>query len=58
MLVIVSSQVSSLLGAAIFVGVILWVTAVNFAVIRNMDVLSKRLDPARMAVTEAVFVSC
>ncbi len=29
--------------------------AVDFAVFRNMDKLSKRLDPARMAVTEAVF---
>jgi len=29
--------------------------AEDFAVFRNMDKLSKRLDPARMAVTEAVF---
>ncbi len=54
-LVIVSDQISSLVEAGVLLGVILWTAAVDFAVFRNMDKLSKRLDPARMAVTEAVF---
>ncbi len=54
-LVIVSGQISSVLEAGVVIAVILWTAAVDLAVFRNMDKLSKRLDPARMAVTEAVF---
>ena len=54
-LVIASDDVDSVLMGVILVGVVLLVGAIDFAVFRNMDKLSKHLDPSRLAITEAVF---
>ncbi len=54
-LVIASSEIDSILMGVIVIGLVLIVGAFGFAVFRNMDKLSKHLDPSRLAVTEAVF---
>ena len=54
-LVIASNDADSLLTWIIFIGLVLLVGAINFAVFRNMDKLAKHLDPSRLAITEAVF---
>ena len=54
-LVIASSQIDSLVYALILIGLVLLVGALDWLVFRNMDKLSKHLDPSRLAVTEAVF---
>jgi multiple antibiotic resistance protein len=54
-LVIASDDVDSVLMGVILIGVVLLVGAIDFAVFRNMDKLSKHLDPSRLAITEAVF---
>lgn len=54
-LVIASSEIDSILMAAIVIGLVLIVGVIDFAVFRNMDKLAKYLDPSRLAVTEAVF---
>ncbi|MCP4359728.1 MAG: MarC family protein [Chloroflexi bacterium] len=54
-LVIASDDVDSVLFGVILVGLVLLVGALDFAVFRNMDKLSKYLDPSRLAITEAVF---
>lgn len=54
-LVIASSEVDSLLMGVILVGLVLLVGAIDWLVFRNMNKLSKYLDPSRLAVTEAVF---
>ena len=54
-LVIASDEINSILAAAIVIGLVLLVGAFDFLVFRNMDKLSKYLDPSRLAITEAVF---
>ncbi len=54
-LVIASSQINSVVYLLILVGLVLLVGALDWLVFRNMDKLSKHLDPSRLAVTEAVF---
>jgi len=54
-LVIASADLDSLLSALLWIGLVLLVTVINFATFRNMDKLSKHLDPSRLMVTEAVF---
>jgi multiple antibiotic resistance protein len=54
-LVIVSDEIDSILFGAIVVGLVLLVGIIDFAVFRNMDKLSKFLDPSRLVVTEVIF---
>lgn len=54
-LVIASSEVDSLLMVVVLVGLVLLVGLIDWLIFRNMDKLSKHLDPSRLAVTEAVF---
>lgn len=54
-LVIASSEVDSILMGVILIGLVLLVGAIDWLVFRNMNKLSKYLDPSRLAVTEAVF---
>jgi multiple antibiotic resistance protein len=54
-LVIVSDDINSILFAAIVIGVVLLVGLIDFAVFRNMDKLSKHLDPSRLVITEVIF---
>ena len=54
-LVIASNEINTIPMAAIVIGLVLLVGALDFAVFRNMDKLSKYLDPSRLAITEAVF---
>ena len=54
-LVIISDDIDSLLFAAIVIGIVLLVGLMDFAVFRNMDKLSKHLEPSRLVITEVVF---
>ena len=54
-LVIISDDIDSFLSAAIVIGIVLLVGLIDFAVFRNMDKLSKHLDPSRLVITEVVF---
>lgn len=54
-LVISSGEADSWLMYALLVGLVLLVGALNLLVFVNLDKLAKHLDPARLAVTEAVF---
>jgi multiple antibiotic resistance protein len=54
-LVIASDDIDSILFGAILVGLVLLVGLIDFAVFRNMDKLSKHLDPSRLVVTEVIF---
>lgn len=54
-LVIASSEVDSLLMVVVLVGLVLLVGLIDWLIFRNMDKISKHLDPSRLAVTEAVF---
>ena len=54
-LVIISDDIDSLLFGAIVIGVVLLVGLIDFAVFRNMDKLSKHLDPSRLVITEVIF---
>lgn len=54
-LVIASSDINSILFGAIVIGLVLLVGLIDFAVFRNMDKLSKHLDPSRLVVTEVIF---
>ena len=54
-LVIISDDIDSLLFGAIVIGVVLLVGLLDFAVFRNMDKLSKHLDPSRLVITEVIF---
>lgn len=54
-LVILSSEIDSIVFAAILVGLVLLIGLFDFAVFRNMDKLSKYLDPSRLVVTEVIF---
>ena len=54
-LVLVSDDIDSLLLGAFVIGVVLLVGLIDFAVFRNMNKLSKHLDPSRLVITEVVF---
>jgi small neutral amino acid transporter SnatA (MarC family) len=54
-LVIISDDIDSLLLGAIVIGIVLLVGLIDFAVFRNMDKLSKHLEPSRLVITEVVF---
>lgn len=54
-LVIASSEINSVVWLLILVGLVLLVGALDWLVFRNLDKLSKHLDPSRLAVTEAIF---
>ena len=54
-LVVASSEMDTILTAAMVFGLVLLVGAIDFAVFRNMDKLAKHLDPSRLVITEAVF---
>mgnify|MGYP001820972290 CR=1 FL=1 len=54
-LVIVSDDIDTLLFGAIVIGLVLLVGLLDFAIFRNMDKLSKHLDPSRLVITEVVF---
>ena len=54
-LVIASDDIDSVLFAAIVIGIVLLVGLIDFAVFRNMDKLSKHLDPSRLVITEVIF---
>ncbi|WP_406657417.1 MarC family protein [Methanolobus sp. ZRKC2] len=54
-LVIASDEMDSLLFAAALIGLVLLVGAIDFAIFRNIDKLSKHLDPSRLVLTEAIF---
>jgi small neutral amino acid transporter SnatA (MarC family) len=54
-LVIYSSDISSVVMLAILVALVLIMGALDWYVFSNMDKLAKHLDSSRLAVTEAVF---
>ena len=54
-LVIYSSDISSVLMLIILVAIVLIMGVLDWYVFSNMDKLAKHLDPSRLAVTEAVF---
>lgn len=54
-IVIASSEINSLVTAVILIGLILIVGVLDWLIFGNIDKLAKHLDPARLAVTEAVF---
>ena len=54
-LVIYSSDISSVLMLVILVAIVLIMGVLDWLVFSNMQGLTKHLDPSRLAVTEAVF---
>ena len=54
-LVVTSSEVGSILVGAVVVGLVLLVGAFDWFVFRNMDKLSKRLNPTTLIISEIVF---
>ncbi len=54
-LLMASSSVSSALGAAITIGMILLIGAFDLLVFRNADKISKRLNPTSLIISEIVF---
>lgn len=54
-LVIASSEVGSILAGAVVVGLVLLVGAFDWIVFRNIDKLSKRLNPTSLIISEIVF---
>ena len=54
-LVIYSSDISSVLMLVILVAIVLIMGVLDWYVFSNMDKLAKHLDSSRLAVTEAVF---
>ncbi|WP_303902460.1 MarC family protein [Thiohalomonas denitrificans] len=54
-LVTISSDIRSLLMAALVVGLVLLVGAIDFLVFRNIEKIARHLDVSRLAVTEAIF---
>jgi multiple antibiotic resistance protein len=54
-LIVASSKVESVLAAAVVVGLVLLVGALDWFVFRNIDKLSKRLNPTSLVISEVVF---
>ena len=55
MLVIFSGAIDSWIMMAILVGLVLLMGAFDWLIFKNLDSLAEHLDPARLAVTEAIF---
>ncbi len=54
-LIIYSSQMSTIIDVIVLIGVVLLVGLIDLILFRNIEAVSKFMDPAKMAVTEAVF---
>jgi small neutral amino acid transporter SnatA (MarC family) len=54
-LVIGSSQISSIIDAVVLIVLVLIVGLIDWFLFRNVETISKFMDPAKMGVTEAVF---
>jgi multiple antibiotic resistance protein len=54
-LVIASSQITSVIDVVIVVALVLIVGIIDLLLFRNIETVAKFMDPAKMAVTEAVF---
>jgi multiple antibiotic resistance protein len=54
-LIIYSSQMSTIIDVIVLIGVVLLVGLIDLILFRNIETVSKFMDPAKMAVTEAVF---
>ena len=54
-LVIASSQISSVIDVVILITLVLLVGPIDLLLFRNIETVSKFMDPAKMGVTEAVF---
>lgn len=54
-LVIASSQLSSVLDVVILIGLVLLVGLIDWLLFSNIDAVAKFMDPSKMAITEAVF---
>ncbi len=54
-LIIASGEVVSIASAALVVGLILLVAALDYVVFTNIDALAKRMKPASLVVSEVVF---
>ena len=55
MLVIFSGAIDSWIMMAILIGLVLLMGAFDWLIFKNLDSLAEHLDPARLAVTEAIF---
>ncbi|MEA1977566.1 MAG: MarC family protein, partial [Chloroflexota bacterium] len=55
MLVIFSGAIDSWIMMAILVGLVLLMGAFDWLIFKNLDSLAEHLDPARLAVMEAIF---
>jgi multiple antibiotic resistance protein len=53
-LVVASDDINSILTGALVIGLVLLVGLIDFAVFRNIDKLSKHLDPSRLVITEVI----
>jgi len=54
-LVVASDDINSIVTGAVVIGLVLLVGLIDFAVFRNIDKLSKHLDPSRLVITEVIF---
>lgn len=54
-LVIASSRISSVIDVVILIALVLLVGLIDLLLFRNIEAVSKFMDPAKMGVTEAVF---
>jgi multiple antibiotic resistance protein len=54
-LVVASDDINSVVSGALVIGLVLLVGLIDFAVFRNIDKLSKHLDPSRLVITEVIF---
>ena len=55
MLVIFSGAIDSWIMMAILIGLVLLMGVLDWFIFKNLDSLAEHLDPARLAVTEAIF---
>ena len=54
-LIIASGEIVSVASAALVLGLVLLVGAVDYLVFANIDTLSKRLNPVGLVISEVVF---
>ena len=54
-LIVASSKVDSVLAVAVVVGLVLLVGAFDWVIFRNIDKLSKRMNPTTLVISEVVF---
>jgi multiple antibiotic resistance protein len=55
MLVIFSGAIDSWIMMAILISLVLLMGALDWLIFNNLDSLAEHIDPARLAVTEAIF---